>query len=262
ESATQEGDCDLTSCVGCMNPSACNYDESATQEGDCDLTSCVGCMNPSACNYDESATQEGECDFETCAGCTDDSALNFDPAATIDDGSCEFCELPNVSFEVTGCNDGQFTVQITVDGLGTASPYTLSNDVNDLTSDVSEDGTITAGPFEVGTFVTFTLTSNEFDSCNETYETQGCPDNVNEANELTFVVYPNPTTDAIVIATNATGTAIISLFDLSGKVVLEQQVFFSGSNLTLDLSTLAAGAYQLRVINANMVSTQQVIVQK
>jgi hypothetical protein len=260
--ATIDSGCDFESCAGCMDETACNYDAEATIEGDCDFETCAGCMDETACNYDAEATIEGDCDFESCAGCTDDSALNFDPNATIDDGSCEFCELPSVSFEVTGCSDGQFMVEVTVDGVGAASPFTLSNDVNDFTSDVSEDGTITAGPFEVGTFVTFTLASNEFESCSETYETQGCPDNVSETNELTFVVYPNPTTGAVVIATNATGTAVISLFDLSGKVVLEQQAFFTSANLTLDLSSLAAGAYQLRVINANMVSTQQVIVQK
>ncbi len=254
--------CEFISCAGCLEEGACNYAPFATIASACDFESCAGCLDATACNYDATATIDSECDFESCAGCTDDSALNFDPTATIDDGSCEFCELPSVSFEVTGCSDGQFMVEVTVDGVGAASPYTLSNDVNDFTSDVSEDGTITAGPFEVGTFVTFTLASNEFESCSETYETQGCPDNVSESNELTFVVYPNPTTGAVVIATNAAGTAVISLFDLSGKDVLEQQAFFTGANLTLDLSSLAAGAYQLHVINANMVSTKQVIVQK
>ena len=30
---------------------ACNYNENATDSGECDFTSCVGCMDITACNY-------------------------------------------------------------------------------------------------------------------------------------------------------------------------------------------------------------------
>ena len=105
---------------GCMNTSACNYDELAnTDDGSCDYISCLGCTDSSACNFDSTATQPGSCIFPvpglncdgTCIdtdmddvcdedevlGCTDETALNYDPAATEDAGNCV---LP-----VGGCTD-------------------------------------------------------------------------------------------------------------------------------------------------------------
>ncbi|MDC0231121.1 DUF1566 domain-containing protein [Aureispira] len=74
--------------LGCINSTACNYDNNATiDDGSCDF-SCLGCMDSTACNYDPLATiDDGSCDF-SCLGCTDSMAFNYDPLATIDDGSC------------------------------------------------------------------------------------------------------------------------------------------------------------------------------
>ncbi len=75
--------------LGCTIQTACNYDENATSyDGSCEFTSCQGCMNEAACDYDPEATIAGTCDYLTCAGCTDAAADNFDEAATQDDGSC------------------------------------------------------------------------------------------------------------------------------------------------------------------------------
>jgi len=47
-----------------------------------------GCINESACNYDELATtDDGSCDFD-CKGCTNPNAWNYDEFATVDDGLC------------------------------------------------------------------------------------------------------------------------------------------------------------------------------
>ena len=75
--------------LGCNIETACNYDETATAyDGSCEFTTCQGCMNAAACDYDPGATIAGTCDYLTCAGCTDSTADNFDEAATQDDGSC------------------------------------------------------------------------------------------------------------------------------------------------------------------------------
>ena len=59
----------------------------------------VGCMSPSAANYDSQATtMEGAACVYATPGCTDEAALNFLPTATVDDGSCAFARLP-----VVGC---------------------------------------------------------------------------------------------------------------------------------------------------------------
>jgi len=120
-------DCGTATCIvndsciefvpGCMDDTACNYDETAnTDDGSCESDSCAGCMDDTACNYDADATisAQSDCLFEAfvpagedCAyweldtdgdgvldymeihGCTDATACNFDVDATEDDGSCE-----------------------------------------------------------------------------------------------------------------------------------------------------------------------------
>jgi hypothetical protein len=92
---------------GCMDPSACNYDEFAIVPGPCEYPSacydcdgnqiqdpCLtepiyGCMDPEASNYSPVAnTPDGSCQY---LGCTDPEAYNYDPQATNDDGSCVYC---------------------------------------------------------------------------------------------------------------------------------------------------------------------------
>ena len=87
EANINDGSCEYLSCQGCLNPSACNYDDTATIAGICDYTSCVGCTDPAADNYDATATIEGSCDY---LGCTSFTACNYDPNANVNDGSCEF----------------------------------------------------------------------------------------------------------------------------------------------------------------------------
>ena len=57
-----------------------------------DGSSCSGCTDATACNYDEAATQQGDavCEYVSCQGCTDATACNYNPNASQDDGSCIF----------------------------------------------------------------------------------------------------------------------------------------------------------------------------
>ena len=99
---------------GCLIPSACNYTPDADYQilGFCDFTSCAGCTDEEACNYDADATQDdGSCDFaedgldcdgvclsdadgdgvcdeDEVGGCTDATNPGYNPFATEDDGSC------------------------------------------------------------------------------------------------------------------------------------------------------------------------------
>jgi hypothetical protein len=82
---------DNSSCSGCTNPAADNYDSSAlVDDGSCIIS---GCTNPAAENYDASATDDdGSC---TATGCTYMGADNYLEVNTADDGSCVF----------SGCTD-------------------------------------------------------------------------------------------------------------------------------------------------------------
>ena len=109
---------DNTTCSGCTDFMACNFDLEAVYEdgsceypevcgscsgetdgtgtvvnndidgdGVCDADEIAGCQEPEASNYDINATDSGICIY---IGCINSSACNYDPIATIDDGSCDF----------------------------------------------------------------------------------------------------------------------------------------------------------------------------
>ena len=83
-----------------------SFERNVQAEGTCaQFTGCifpiVGCLSPSASNYDSSATTEiGATCFYDVVGCTDSTALNYQPAATVDSGRC----VPDQP-DVTGCTD-------------------------------------------------------------------------------------------------------------------------------------------------------------
>jgi hypothetical protein len=120
-----EGDCTDEFVVGCLDPTACNYNELANTPGSCEYTSCAGCTDPDAYNYNEDATIENNGDtapyvntfIDTAAagccyiaGCMDDTSTIDDYGATIftynynanacyDDGT--YCDLQVP--EIPGC---------------------------------------------------------------------------------------------------------------------------------------------------------------
>ena len=126
-------DGDGTSCFGCTDATACNYDAEALIEdgtctyieaGACDcegnvLDECGVCggegLSGEACDCDGNvedaigicggdcpldANADGICDTEQTEGCTYPAACNYNPFATFEDGSCDF-----FSCVVPGCTD-------------------------------------------------------------------------------------------------------------------------------------------------------------
>jgi hypothetical protein len=67
----------------CYASDACNY----LEQGICDYTSCVGCQDPTAFNYDAEATVASEC-IPFIQGCIDPAACNFESEANTSDESC------------------------------------------------------------------------------------------------------------------------------------------------------------------------------
>ena len=91
EAELNDGTCEFTSCAGCTDECASNYDATATIDNGCDPV--LGCTNSEACNFDSCAdTNDGSCDFLSCqvVGCLDLSACNYNEDATISDGSCQY----------------------------------------------------------------------------------------------------------------------------------------------------------------------------
>ena len=95
----------------------------------------LGCMDPSALNYDANANvDDGTCTYppEPIYGCTDPRATNYNSAATADDGSCEYeasstntCDGLPVLFKIGKTGDWNYTSPVgfyEVNGLGTGLP--------------------------------------------------------------------------------------------------------------------------------------------
>jgi len=130
-----DGSCDFTSCVGCMNPEACNYSPDFTisspttcvfqeeyydcngaclndsdEDGICNELELLGCTNPNADNYDDNATEDDGTCIMPVIGCTNPFACNYNPAANESDGSCDFVSCTGCTNE-DACNfDPEATV--------------------------------------------------------------------------------------------------------------------------------------------------------
>ena len=139
---------DGTSCAGCTDSEACNYDATATiDDGSCtypaeDYLDCDGnCLND--------ADGDGVCDELEVAGCTNPDACNYDESATDDDDSCILIG--------DACDDGDETTDNDVidencdcvgevDGIEEASMLSFGMFPNPTTGEV----TLTLSGFHIG----------------------------------------------------------------------------------------------------------------
>jgi hypothetical protein len=76
-----------------------------------------------------------------------------------------------------------------------------------------------------------------------------------------FVVYPNPGKhgDQLTIAGEITPNTKIELVDQTGKVVYEQQFYRSEDHVLLNLSSVQAGLYSIRLIQGQRVQVRKLI---
>ena len=118
---------DGTSCLGCIDELACNFDSDATISDDsceyldecgvCGGIGSLGCTDSDACNFNADADCDddsclfadvcGNCGGDAYAGCTDEEACNYDAGAGCDDSSCEYLdECGNCGgVDTLGCTD-------------------------------------------------------------------------------------------------------------------------------------------------------------
>ena len=128
--------------MGCMTPQACDFDPNATIAGSCeDYSSCLGCMDSDADNYDAEATQDsGNCLY---SGCTIPVACNYNPQANTDDDSCEYTSCAGC-LNSEACNYDEEAI-IAGDCTFPESGYNCDgNCINDA------DGDLICDEFEIG----------------------------------------------------------------------------------------------------------------
>ena len=153
-----------SSCIGCTDPVACNYQADViVEDGSCvyaesDWCDCegnaedecgvcggsgfAGCIEISACNYNPNAScSDGSCEYLSCIefGCIDPNACNYDENADVDNDSCEFesCCLLSTSVVGLGLTGGQSDTATQFVGYGALDSIAFSLDFVNLTSDGS-----------------------------------------------------------------------------------------------------------------------------
>lgn len=90
---------------------------------------------------------------------------------------CVNCTLPEFTQMIANdCDNEQFSVEIVVSDIGSASSYVISNNLNEDTVDFSEAGTYIVGPFDSGSEVLIFIVGDNDDSCAlSTSATSNCP---------------------------------------------------------------------------------------
>lgn len=67
----------------------------------------------------------------------------------------------------------------------------------------------------------------------------------NYGNDFVFTLYPNPTEQFVTVESTKEDNMQLHVFDLNGKAIMVSSVF--QQKITVDLQTLAAGSYVLRI---------------
>ena len=87
------------------------------------------------------------------------------------------------------------------------------------------------------------------------------PESVDEINaSIDLKVFPNPANDVINVTldANALGNnAVITVVDMTGKVVLSENV--SDASTQLNIASLKNGVYQLRITSENVVTAYPIL---
>jgi hypothetical protein len=229
--------------VGCTALSACNYNPLATL-GD------FSCVFPGdACDDGLAETVNDVYGFDcmcmgevvSVAGCTEPSACNYDMNATTDDGSCLFVGEP--------CDDGDMmTINdvITADCMCVGEMPALPGCTNADACNYNSAATIDDGScFFIGDSCDDGDANTSDDVYNANCECEGTV-GVQEL-EASIQLFPNPATNEVMVTINGAAPTEVTIFDATGRFVMSAQ-----RTSRIDIQSLAAGVYTLRVVSGGV----------
>ena len=165
-----DGVCDADEIVGCLAPTACNFNAAATDSGSCafavDCESCSGETDGSGTVVDNDSDEDGVCNADEIVGCQEANACNYDENAT-DAGTCY---IAGSYYDCSGdCLNDE-------DGNG------ICDEIDQLLNDAEFDGFLNGFDFGVDTCVgedfcgEGTVWSEDFQLC---VEDSSCPGDLN-----------------------------------------------------------------------------------
>ncbi|MFK7808913.1 MAG: choice-of-anchor V domain-containing protein [Saprospiraceae bacterium] len=206
--------------------------------------------------YTINLTEEDLCPGTYNATLTDANGCSLLFSVTID-------ELPGPTFtildsgdDMNGQSDGFFDISIS-DGI---PPFTFDWVLNGgSVSNLMDPDNLAAGDY--------TLIVTDDNNCQFTFTddlTIGSTTSTSQQYAHDDIsIYPNPAIDVVYILLGTKAPTVISVFDFSGKMVLEQSDMESNvAKHTLDVSELAAGVYAFRVKLGERVFVERIVVEK
>jgi|SaaInlLV_10m_DNA_2_1039722.scaffolds.fasta_scaffold01601_4 uncharacterized protein (TIGR02145 family) len=118
---TPEATVDDGSCVpivyGCTDPESCNYTPEANLDDNCFYFDCAQICDGSSYLDDCYVCDDDPENDNECYGCMDIWALNFNPEFTLDDGSCDYPNIGDISMDgIINVSDIVLLVGVVLDG--------------------------------------------------------------------------------------------------------------------------------------------------
>lgn len=75
-----------------------------------------------------------------------------------------------------------------------------------------------------------------------------------------MTVYPNPASNNFIVQTNATGIQLLQVFDITGKLMLSQNIY--NNKTTIDVSSFVDGIYVVSLKADEGVENEKLMVVK
>ncbi|MBM72195.1 MAG: hypothetical protein CL847_05380 [Crocinitomicaceae bacterium] len=281
-----DGICDELEELGCTDMGACNYDELATDDdGSCEYESCAGCTDEESCNYDVDATlDDGSCSYLAIVdGTTVDANCNgdlgsvtivadggvgvvtyiigddsnetgvFELAAGIytvsvsDDSGCsdeveiEVSEPDVLTLEATATDETSTEL-----GVGTATTTGGTGAIGIVWID-SEGNDVDPDGLSTGAYIVIAEDEN---GCTDTVEVDVIFNTISVIDPIAFNIFPNPTKgDVTIQIPQAFNDVLVQVFDGAGRVVFSSLYGVLQGDITINLSNIAAGTYNVMLSN-------------
>lgn len=208
-------------------------------------------------------TSTGVLSWAKCYGGSGDDQANGLVAAS--DGGFAMCGLTNsTDGDVTGFHTAMFEPDIWIAKVNSAGTFQWQRCCGGTGQDESfrlfEEG---SGVFVITGFTYSTdydVTYNHGDADGWILKVTGVAGISENAEAISFSVYPNPSTDQLYISfEEKMNKCTIQIFDLKGGLINETETNILQSPVTLDVSGLQKGNYQLRIIVGNKISNSEFI---
>lgn len=162
------------------------------------------------------------------------------------------CTQPQATFAKGECQDpGTYYVAVNVTVLGSTGSVTITNDAGVAPTTVTATGVYQVGPFPAGQTVTIDVVGASvlctWTSTPQLYDCLAM--DIASVADRQIGLHPNPSDGRFVIALpeGLAGARRLSVRDLAGRVVFQQEVPAAVREVSVALHTMAAGIYLVEV---------------